>query len=398
MNLGQRHIIESIQIDSLCTVDETNGVIRNVRVLGPKSPNCHDIPGVTKGTQYLRSAMESGLPMYNGAPVYIDHPDRRNPGMDRPAEQAFGKLENARINVGKDGDETRADLPYYKSHPMTARVVEDVQRKIGNYALSHNAVTGKAKVLEGIYVVETLEEVRSVDMVTRGATNKNLWESREPKMQKYTLRAILEARAKKNMLGARGKHLLEDSAMADMMDKTTDVDAETPDHEAALDSGIAGALKALVDDYISGDMDEAAVGKKFCQIVKAHGKIKAGGKDTEEEYEEDEKNQGMDKGAGKSGDKDKEEMESLRLQVKVMGQVIESKKFPNKVQVKALCSKDLTEAERKQLLESFGKHTDPLLLDTGAKSGNKNDGGKTTPKTKVYESKSPEDLAKLCND
>ena len=379
-------IFESIYLDDQCVVDKEAGVIRNVRVLGPSSPNCHEIPGVTKGTKYTRSAMESEIKLLDGAPVYTDHPDRRNPAADRKGDDAFGILEKNRVATGKDGDEIRGDLPYYKTHPMAPRVIEDVERKIGNFALSHNAVTGRATVQEGYYVVETIEEVRSCDLVTRGATNRNLWESKEPtrKTMKTSLRLILESFKAKKKFGPYAKFLLE-GMDAPALDAETETGAA--DHETALDDGMIGAAKAVLDDYKAGSLDVGECLKKIGQITKAHAKIK-GGKDTEEEMEKDP----ITKEDTSKDEKDtKEKCESLTRKNAVLGLLIESGKKATPLQIKALESLP-TDKDRKELLESFG-----IAPKSGAKSGVPNE---RPAGNQINESKrmTPEECAKLMND
>ena len=61
----------------------TDFVLRAVRVLGEKSAN---------GRRYLPEAMRAALPMYLGAKVFLDHPDR--PNVSRSVKDLIGTLEN----------------------------------------------------------------------------------------------------------------------------------------------------------------------------------------------------------------------------------------------------------------------------------------------------------------
>lgn len=327
-------IIESIQLDESVTVDEESGVIKNVRVLGSRSNNCHDVPGVTEGTEYTRTAMKGVLSLYEDATVYVNH-NRKEPDAERPFSDSFGVLRENRIADDKDGPAVRANLHYNKAHPLAGMVVEDVKNKLGRCGLSHHAFTSKARVSEGRYVVESIGEVRSVDLVTRPATSKNLWESEQVK--KHTLRQILEARKVK--FPKTVKRLLEEGDMpidAPMTDSPVD-------HEQALDDGFSGALKALVDSYMSGSLDADAAATKFKEILKAHSKIKNGDAKKDSEPE--------DKPAEPPADEEKKmESEQLKRENAALKCIIESGVKPTPILMKALLALD-SDADRKELLK-----------------------------------------------
>lgn len=330
---------ESFQLDAETTVDEDAGIIRNVRVLGASSRNCHGVPNVTKGSRYTKAAMESGCQLYNGTTVLIDH-NRKDPGAERSTREVLGKLENCHV-VMEDGEPvTRGDLPYYKSDPFAQKVVEDVKRKIGNFGLSHHAYTDKASVKDGVYVIESIAEVKSVDLVLRAAANRNLWESQEP--MKHTLRQILEAHKAKYPKTV--KCLFEE----DMPSMDAPVTDEPVDHEQALDDGFAAALKALVDNYISGSIDAEAASAKFKEILKAHSKIKGGKEDKEEKPEPP---------AEPPADDSKQESEQLKRTNAALRCILEAGIVkPSPVLMKALESLP-TDDDRKALLAEQKKET-----------------------------------------
>lgn len=334
--MSGRLLRESIQLDAGCTVDESAGVVRNVRVLGAKSPNCHGVPGVTAGTEYTRTAMESACKLYEENTVYADHPDRSAPHAERKITETLGVLRGNRVAEGKDGPEVRADLHFYTSHPTAPQLIEDVNRKLGRFGLSHNAVTGKASVREGRYIVESLSEVRSIDLVNRAATNRNLWESREVQAN-TTLRQVLEAR--KDKLGPVGRALLEDHC-APMMDAPV---ADAPaDHNEAVDQAFVGAMKALIDGYASGELADADMLKKLKQLVKAHCGVKDGSEPAEDEPEDAEKDD-----MNESIEALKQENSSLRYLLE-HGQGVKLK--PAVLKAFMLLESD---DDRKELLESY---------------------------------------------
>lgn len=338
----RKAIIESIQLDNACEVDEANGIIKNVRVLGSRSANCHDVPGVTEGTEYTRQAMESVLGLYENCHVNVAH-NRTNPDSERNPMEVFGTLRDNRLVADHDGPAVRANLLVNRKHPMAAIVMEDVQRKMGIYGLSHHAFTNKARVHEGRYVVEAIGEVRGVDLVTRPATNKNLFESSESKPMKHTFRAVLESRKVK--FPKIVKRLLEDGDMPIDVPVTD----QPVDHDQAIDDAFVNAMKALVDSYASGDCKDAEMLSKLKQLVKAHKGIKGEDPKADNVLDEEEEKPADDESEKK---KDEDVKESIRLQREnaALKCIIESGAKPTPIIMKMLllCESD---EDRKELLK-----------------------------------------------
>lgn len=142
-------------------VDRDAGVIRNVRVLGKESRN---------GRTYSEAAMSQAAKLYEGVRVNIDHPDRSRPKQERGFAELVGTLRNVRRN----DDGIRADLHIAKSHPMADLIFESAERWPENFGLSHNA---EGDTSPDGRIVESVNSVRSVDLVCRPATNKGLFES-----------------------------------------------------------------------------------------------------------------------------------------------------------------------------------------------------------------------------
>jgi hypothetical protein len=192
-----RVLVETVAGDPApLKVDRDKGVIYGVKVLGRYSQNTH-VEGTT-GSEYSGQARRQACELYEGMTVRINHPDRKNPTANRDVYDTFGQLRNCR----EDGDDVRADLHYLKGHDLAERVCEDVERGLGVYGLSHNARAGRETVRDGRLVIEELELVRSVDLVDKPATNRNLWES---VAVAKTFREILEAGARSSRrCGGRG--------------------------------------------------------------------------------------------------------------------------------------------------------------------------------------------------
>lgn len=231
------------------TVDRDAGVIRGVKVLGRTSRN---------GREYSDRALAEAARFYEGIGVNLNHPDRRETAIERPVEAGFGWL--AAIEVKADG--VYGDLHFLKSHPQAAVIVEAAERNPKRFGLSHNA-EGRIARKEGRNVVESIEKVRSVDVVQNPATNSGLFESKEHTMKK-TVRQILETNE-----GGKLLPLVEDALVAPLADAPVDV----PDG-AAADDQVAAAFKSMIDTVLDDDgLDLKGKLGKIREILKAQEKL-----------------------------------------------------------------------------------------------------------------------------
>ncbi len=147
-------------------VDRERGIIHDVKVLGFKSLN---------GPRYAPAGVSNAVTLYDGRHVYVGHPDRIRPDAERSPRDLFGWLE--RPHVADDG--LYADLHYIKSHDMVGPITELAERRPDKLGLSHNAVVNES--MHGNEIVyESIERVRSVDIVCRPATTRGIFESEEP--------------------------------------------------------------------------------------------------------------------------------------------------------------------------------------------------------------------------
>ena len=255
-------------------VDREHRVIEGVRVLGRYSRNSHGLKEAGNGTEYTPECMREALPLYEGAEVLSGH---EQPGRQRANggnDDAVGVLRNARVE-GDPGQEcVRADLHYFESHPITARVLEDVERGLGVFGLSHDARAGKERFDPGSrrLVIESLSAVHSVDLVRKPASNRNLWESVP---MSITLRELLEKLKLTPARGAWRKRLLEEDGMPGM-DAAVDAPADLPadpapaDADEALTAGFKSAMMAVIDD---GSLDAAGKLAKLKQLLTTHEKL-----------------------------------------------------------------------------------------------------------------------------
>lgn len=321
------------------TVDRDAGVIFGVKVLGAHSRNNHGLREATDGTEYTRRCMESALPMYEGVDVLVNHRLKTGPAA-RGTDDVFGQLRNC--TLGADG--IRADLHYLKSHAMAERVCEDVERGLGVFGLSHDASAARERFDRASrrLVIESLAVVRSVDLVRKPATNRNLWESLVDKTT--TLRELLEDLT---LTPARRKwrtRLLEDDVMAPTLDAPIDAPADSSDPDDALWTGFKAALDKLFEQYKDGTLDAKAVGKQVVEYLKAHDKLTG---DSEPEAP------AADEGASTDTDSDPDKTEAAKDELAAT---------KHKLAVRELCE-ELNVRPDKTLLESL----EHMPLDKGRK-------------------------------
>lgn len=335
-------------------IDKESGVIKNVKVLGFESKNGHRTGA--KRTVYTREALARAVTLYEGVIVRKNHDPRgqRHPGGDSEIERNVGILRNVRLT----DDGIRADLHYKKSHPYSAELVEDVERRMGTIALSHNA-DGAGRVEKDTFVVTDIPEVRSVDLVSKGGTTANLWESDRSKSQeqpamKKTLRTWLkEAWSDESRTNEQRKHIAELLEMDDMKEKPVQeqdpmpmggVEVEASSPEEALASGFESALTACVKDFVSGKMSDSDFLSKVKEFAKMFSKATGAG---ESKPKEEAKTEEGDEEADK---KDKEVKESLERLAAVEAELsvyrlCESKGFkPDAIDKKVLIA--LSESDR----------------------------------------------------
>jgi hypothetical protein len=277
-----RRLLEQFQVGagartgSPLEIDEDAGVIKRVKVLGRFSRNNHGMAEAENGTEYSPECMRKALPDYEGRKVKCNHPaSRAEPGKDRPIEDTFGVLRDCVIESDEHGEPAIwADLHCLQTHPMYPRVVEDVQKGLGVYGLSHNASAARDRFDRATkrLVIEELAQVRSVDLVDKPATNRNLWESERITMP-TTFRQILESyKPKLSKPGQKWvKNILEDDMMAPAMDAPVEAEGDEP--EDALWSGFQAAIQKVLDCYKSGECDVKEAGKKIQDWLKAHDKL-----------------------------------------------------------------------------------------------------------------------------
>lgn len=395
MSHTKRTLIESFAIDSqdgpALKVDERAGVIHGVKILGRFSRNSHGAHGVTKGTEYSTNAMRDAIPLYEGSDVIVDHPDRNQLNNNRSSRDVFGKIRNVRL----ESDELRGDLHYLKSDPFSAKVIEDVKRRLGVFGLSHNAASGRERVEGGRLIIESIDLVRSVDLVRKPATNRNLWESdmsteNKPETKKHTLRTLLESQGKRFSANRKlwADTLLEMDEMSDAVGAPVEIAADV-EPDDALWSGFKAAIMSCMDKYESGEYDSTACLAKIKDLLKTHEKLDSDD-EPEAPTESDDTGSDDDKTESLKG-ADAKELELLRRKEKVRNLCEGLEFIPSKPQLTALVAME-SDKDRRELIEEL-KTASPVAK-TGVRTVRS---GRTLTESQQSKAKDPAATAERLN-
>lgn len=149
-------------------VDRESNVIQNVALLGRHSRNAG-------GRIYSDQAMDDAVRLYEGVHFYIDHP-RESELRDRKGVRSVFDLAGKVMAPRRAGDKVRGDLHLLNipNKDVVMALAEQMPEMVGN---SHRA-RGKVRPTEGgAQLVESLQEVFAVELVTDPATVDGLFES-----------------------------------------------------------------------------------------------------------------------------------------------------------------------------------------------------------------------------
>lgn len=322
-------------------VDREKGVIHNVLICGFESAN---------GREYPRKVFERDYRLYEGRPVNANH---GTAGGESTIERRLGWFENVKPD---DQGRPRGDFHMLKSHPMCGPVMEAAERNPSLFGFSHVAMC-ELNQRNGIEVVEAIKSVVSVDLVADPATTKGLHESKGNSMR--TIKTFLESWGTRFDLStlAKARRLVEMDDMAEVpMEDAESLDASDASAEPddAIDAAFGQAMHSVIDGYLSGDLEFAAMLSKLKELGKAHGKV-AGDDDSDSDSDDD-------SGSGSDSDSASDDSASEESH-KRMGRAIyesltlcESLGFvPNAAHLKMISS--VPKAERKGVAEELKRLT-----------------------------------------
>ena len=244
-------------------VDKQSCIIRNVKLLGFVSKN---------GREYTPEAIKEAVPLYEGAPVNVDHTlDSKTP---RSVHDRLGRLINVHF---VEGEGLYGDLVYLEKHPMAERLVEAAERMPDAMGFSHSADGLVRKLKGGIEQVYKISKVNSVDLVADPATCNSLSESTMADKEDTTHVDIV-----------KGDHPVKEASMCEVCkkvkealnDKDTDDVAKMGKIKEAYDVK-EGEPKPPVDP----SKDSMGPGKKTSESEDADADDKPKDKDPEEKKE-----------------------------------------------------------------------------------------------------------------
>jgi hypothetical protein len=206
-------------------IDRAASVIRGVKLIGFESKNNRIYP-----PRVLKEAVH----LYEGAKVNIDHPER-GPGQERKYMDRFGAIKNVRF---VEGQGLYGDFHFNPHHPMTEQVLWDAENNPEALGFSHNATLRLGKPQGGKEVIESIVQIRSMDLVADPATTSSLFESEN---------------------------------MDDMPAPAAPAEV---DPKAAMKGAFRQMIMAAVDDE---SLDMKATIKKISEIMKSQEKLMGGG-------------------------------------------------------------------------------------------------------------------------
>lgn len=305
-------------------VDREAGVIHDVRIAGLISKN---------GRTYTEAAFKNATALYEGKPCNVNHVEE---GVQVKTEDRLGIWKNVRWSDTPEPG-LIANLHYLKSHPMAERVCEAAERPDLSTAFgcSHTAGAGDSRPgKDGNVIIESIAEVKSVDLVADPATVNGLFESTGNKpMKKASIKALVEAAFNFPFQ----KRLWEASIKDEDLCKRITEEIETPDGASAVDAANAAINSLAAGIATDGTLAPKDKGSKVEALATLHAKMLNGEDETPEPKKKD--------------DETPTKKESVIGVVKA-GHLCESLKFTPSIKQLTLIS-EATEANAKSLAEEF---------------------------------------------
>lgn len=155
------------------SIDRVKGLVRNVRVCGPRSKN---------GRKYPLPVMERSLSLY-AAPSYIGHHFDPHSGLpiEPPTDKKFGRMIDPRSNSGG----IVADYKFNPEHAFAKPFLWAAENDPKEYCFSpikrvrwEAGADGRPRLdSDGDQVAESILDIASVDVVSAGGTTSSIFES-----------------------------------------------------------------------------------------------------------------------------------------------------------------------------------------------------------------------------
>jgi hypothetical protein len=161
-------ILEYVQAQPT-RIDRAAGRIHGVKLLGEESRN-----PAPHNNSYPFATRKKAIPLFESARVYIGHPPRSEAGECRRYEDGMGMIRS----VEEKGDGLYGTWCFPPKHPLAESVLWDAEHNPAGLGFSVNGTAGKIRMENGRKIIESFETLHSLDLVTRPATNRSLFESR----------------------------------------------------------------------------------------------------------------------------------------------------------------------------------------------------------------------------
>lgn len=147
-------------------IDRENHVIKGCKLIGTYSPN-------RGGREYTKGARVTLARLMEGKRVNVDHSEQV--GKTRSIRDRIGLLRN--IDIREEGN--YGDFHYNPKHELIEQILYDAEHNPTNFGFSIDA-KGTVVRKGNKNLVESVELLRSVDLVADPATVAGLFESEEP--------------------------------------------------------------------------------------------------------------------------------------------------------------------------------------------------------------------------
>ncbi len=240
-------------------VNPETGMLEGVKLLGWESKNKR---------RYPKAVIEKYIERYRDRASYYAHGSG-----ERHFDDLAGNIHNPRV----EPDGLYGDVKVLMKDSRSSKLFEVAQSMPHRIGMSHVAVGDGHYDDDGVLVVDTIDEVVSIDIVTDPATTNGLFESIDRKgiVVKLKFRKLIETIEGKNK-GARAKWakwLREESAASDAPVMSADVDADADaGPEDMLKKGFRAAIIKILDD---DTLDLAAKMSQIKDIMKTEEKMLA---------------------------------------------------------------------------------------------------------------------------
>lgn len=259
-------VFEAEVLDAFESVDTTEaaaGTLKGVKLLGLRSRN-----GKNYDSQGVRNTAISRL---SGARVYVDHPEDAR--KTRSYSAAFGFVQEGTV-------EYRAGKGYYGTirwnpqHPAASQFAWDVANTPKNLGMSINGrVKTGGRDSQGDLVVESIDEIRSVDLVTRPATAVGIFESEEPSAGSETAeeQENMELKEALEALEAMKKQNAEMAAQMKASNETLEAVRKEREAEKVRGEVTEAVTKAFAGTAVSEELQKEVI-ECACQMADAESR------------------------------------------------------------------------------------------------------------------------------